>query len=427
MDSAAASNWEAYHSQARDAFLRGDLTEAERLYHAALREVEGLGADDPRVVASFEDLLQLYGDQGFDLTKLDEMGRQWLSLQEASLGLLHPSLVPTLQILGRTAERLGHSAEAERVYQRALSIQERAFGPDQLDLIISLYHLAHFYQNERYFARAEPLWRRALALCERAAIQSAVPQGRRQWAGTFYLPDVLTNLAEVYQAQGMYAEEEALRRRLLTDAEARAAGAPIIIVFALQRLAAACRAQGKYIEAEALLQRAFAIRDRAVAAASEAIPEDTQGQVEVVEDSALAMLLQEYATVLRGLHREAEAEALYLRALAHLDVHGPSAGSRLDVLRAYANLLHDLGREAEALPLFRRALSEMDVAPRDSLLTQEAILRDYAAVLRKMQLEVEASEIDARLAAVRPRVAAYQRRMQARFLDDSDGSEMNRA
>ncbi len=76
-------------------------------------------------------------------------------------------------------------------------------------------------------------------------------------------PDVaysLNNLAELYRAQGAYAEGEPLYQRALVIRENVLGPEHPDVATSLNNLAELYRAKGAYAEAEPLYQRALAIR-----------------------------------------------------------------------------------------------------------------------------------------------------------------------
>jgi tetratricopeptide (TPR) repeat protein len=85
-----------------------------------------------------------------------------------------------------------------------LAIREKALGANHPDVAASLNNLAELYQAQGRYAEDEPLYKRSLAIKEKAF-------------GPDH-PDValsLNNLAELYRAQGRYAEAEPLYKRSL--------------------------------------------------------------------------------------------------------------------------------------------------------------------------------------------------------------------
>src|SRR4029077_19901244 len=95
----------------------------------------------------------------------------------------------------------GRFSEALPLAQRALAIREKALPLDHPDVAVSLNNLAELYRAQGRYADAEPLGtrahKRALAIEEKALDPDH--------------PDVavlLNSLAELYRAQDRYADAE---------------------------------------------------------------------------------------------------------------------------------------------------------------------------------------------------------------------------
>ena len=84
----------------------------------------------------------------------------------------------------------------------ARAIREKALGPEHPDVAASRNNLAELYQAQGRYAEAEPLYRRSLAIWEKAL----GPEHPHVATG-------LNNLTVLYRAQGRYAEAEPLFRR----------------------------------------------------------------------------------------------------------------------------------------------------------------------------------------------------------------------
>jgi tetratricopeptide (TPR) repeat protein len=77
-------------------------------------------------------------------------------------------------------------------------------------------------------------------------------------------PTLLNNLADLYRAQGRYAEAEPLYKRSLAIRETALGPGHPDVATSLNNLADLYRAQGRYAEAEPLYKRALAIREKAL-------------------------------------------------------------------------------------------------------------------------------------------------------------------
>ena len=74
----------------------------------------------------------------------------------------------------------------------------------------------------------------------------------------------LNNLAELYHAQGQYAQAEPLYKRALAIREKALGPDHPDVATSLNNLAALYRAQGQYAQAEPLFKRSLAIREKAL-------------------------------------------------------------------------------------------------------------------------------------------------------------------
>ncbi len=64
MGEAQHAAWEKLNNEGKKAFEQGHDSEAERLFLAAVKEVEKFGNQDNRLATSLGNLAVLYGDQG---------------------------------------------------------------------------------------------------------------------------------------------------------------------------------------------------------------------------------------------------------------------------------------------------------------------------------------------------------------------------
>jgi tetratricopeptide (TPR) repeat protein len=96
---------------------------------------------------------------------------------------------------------------AEQVCQAAVTAAEKEAQNTPLHAM-TLNNLAELYYAQGYYAQAEPLFKRALAI-EEPTLGPAHPD----------VAPVLSNLAELYRAQGYYAQAEPLFKRALAIEE----------------------------------------------------------------------------------------------------------------------------------------------------------------------------------------------------------------
>ncbi len=153
------------------------------------------------------------------------------------------------------------------------------------------------------------LWETYMAAATKAYQQGNYPEAEKQWAAALKeaegfgpqdprLATSLNNLAQVYRAQGRYAEAEPLYKRALAIQEKALGPDHPSVAKSLNNLAELYRAQGRYEEAELRYKRALAIMEKALGP----------------EHPDVALGLENYAVLLRETGRGAEANKMEARA-----------------------------------------------------------------------------------------------------------------
>jgi tetratricopeptide (TPR) repeat protein len=98
------------------------------------------------------------------LAEAEPLHRRALAIDEASLGLDHPSVARDLNNLALLLCDTSRLAEAEPLYRRALAIDEASLGQDDTEVAIDLNTLARLLQDINRLADAEPLMRRMVVI-----------------------------------------------------------------------------------------------------------------------------------------------------------------------------------------------------------------------------------------------------------------------
>src|SRR2546426_732756 len=145
-------SWPDAMAAAQQAYQRADFDEAERLFLSALKQAENLGATDPKLATTLNNLAELY----------------------------------------RTQRRY---AEAEPFYRRALTILDTGRDSDGLQAATVQNNLALLYYEQMRFSEAEPLSRRSLGIREKL-LGPENPE----------VATTLNNLAELLRALHRYPE-----------------------------------------------------------------------------------------------------------------------------------------------------------------------------------------------------------------------------
>ncbi len=359
-------------------FKLGLLESAGPLYEEALETRERLGGEELEVAASLHNLGRLRWLEG-RLEESERHLRRALDIRERNLAPDHPEVADSLRGVADVLSYQGLLDQAEPLYIRTVAIQENSLGPEHPDLAWGLLGLGSLRRDQGRSAEAEQLFRRVLAINERAL-------GRDHWG--LYYP--LANLGVMYIEQGRYAEAEPIAEQTLSLTEKVLGSNHWITGSSVQQLAGVYVAQGRYGAAEPLVRRALSLAEDApteyfewlVWLAGHYLARDRHAEAEPLfrravtafeevgqEDPSVGWVLRGLARLHHEQQRAAEAEELYLRALAILEKSPEFYGSDMipgepvapeleNTLRDYATLLRSLGRDEDATRLERRAATQ---------------------------------------------------------------------
>src|SRR6516225_2497273 len=126
----------------------------------------------------------------------------------------------------------GKYAEAAPIAERYVALARQKHGDNHTEYAAAIGWLANVYQAQGRYAEAEPLY----------------------------------NLAHLYRALSRYAEAEPLYKRTLAIYEKAFGGEHPWVAVALNNLAGLYGAQGRYAEAEPLYKRSLAITEKVLGA-----------------------------------------------------------------------------------------------------------------------------------------------------------------
>jgi len=238
-----------------------------------------------------EDLANVYEAQR-NYADAQNALRRALEVQERALGPDQPEVAWAAQRLAYSYMQDGKYADAEPYLKRAITIREEALGPDSRDVSQSLLLLANAYYAQRKYTDAEPLYVRALAIREKV-----LPQGNPGYAD---VAETMDALGVLYISEGKLAQAEPLFGHALEIRETAFRPDHPFVIQSLDHLASVYTLQAKYAEAEPLFKRALAnIQPH---------PESS--------GSLGAVILEDYAGLLRRMNRQTEAEKMEADAKA---------------------------------------------------------------------------------------------------------------
>jgi tetratricopeptide (TPR) repeat protein len=221
--------------------------------------------------------------------------------------------------------------EAEDFAQRALKMSAQQSTSDQADIAQILTVLAEIYEAQGKYDEAEPWYKEAFDLYE-LHLKRDHP----------YIARSMDNLAGIYDVQGKYAEAEPLHLRALALHERVQGLEHLDTAGSLNNLACCYVDQGKYSEAEPLYQRAQAIYER------------QSGPMHPDTANGLNNLAELYCQQEKYI----EAESLYQRALTiYEEQSGSEHPDTANTLHNLAGLYCQQEKYTEAEPLYQRALA----------------------------------------------------------------------
>ena len=423
--SSCARSWWGYMEEGAKLRDERQLAQAEGRFLAALELAERFPSED-ELLTTLSVLADVYHAQG-KYTQAEPLYKRSLSIAEKRFGLEHVATAHQLYSLAKLYRDQGRYAEAEPLFKQVLAIFERRenSGPVFFPTRLNLYHdLAILYRFQGKHTLAEPLDERALAfaredlayqerhltqyldsvarlrdeaerhraLQREAEAKKIESKARVEATGVRlvegYVAASLGRLSKILYDLGKYAEAEALYQRVLRIDEKTLGPEHPSVALDLHNLAILYDRQGKYGEAEPLYKRALAIQEKNLGS----------------ENPDVALTLNRLAQLYVTQERYVEAEPLVTRALAiserALGLDHPNVATGLHTL---AMLYSAQGQYAEAEPLYRRTLTIQEkVLGREHPLLA-ALLEDYATLLRKINRETEAAEMDVRAKAIRAR------------------------
>ncbi|MEY3219170.1 MAG: hypothetical protein RIT27_527 [Pseudomonadota bacterium] len=324
----AAEPHKNLYQQARDAEIKGQISQALSLYEQAIKQSRQVSLKDTAAILYAQASL-LKEQQRFADAK--QSFEESLQLREQQLGENHGAVAVSLNGLASVYMAVADYKKAEEFYKRALAITEKQNDP-QRQLAIALNNLAELYRTMGHFTDAEPLFKRALEL-DKISFGSEHPRVAIRF----------NNLAELYRQMGDYAKAiELLEIALDIEQKNKEETAPENIGIRFNNLGQVYRTIGDFEKAEQYYQQALQIFEK------------TSGK-----NAALyAIGLNNLGWIYQALDKPKEAEKLFRQALTIQEkIYGKEHPDIAINLNNLALLLTRQQHFEEALPLYQRALA----------------------------------------------------------------------
>ncbi|MDK2745415.1 MAG: tetratricopeptide repeat protein [Nitrospira sp.] len=159
--------WETYQSAGNQAVQEQRAADAERLLLAAVRHIEMVNSEDPRLAKTLNNLAVLYGTQNREV-EAEPLLQRALAINEKALGWQHPAVALTLQNLGIIYAAQGNFSEAHDVLRESLGISLLVFGTTHPRIGSTLRTFATVYALEGNFQEAKRLAANSISVFEHA-------------------------------------------------------------------------------------------------------------------------------------------------------------------------------------------------------------------------------------------------------------------
>lgn len=325
----AEASWQFYIDLAEGAFYLGYIEQAAWVLEKAVREAESLPPEGPRLAATLNRLGVLYQYLGRYLGA-EPLFHRALALMQSSGAADNPEMGTVLYNLGGLYKSQGKFPEAEAAYKDALAVWERTLGPGHPDLALAYQNLGEICMHhgrgpEALFALRRSLelldardsedWVTLVVVSKLAGYYTAQERHteaephlwralelRRRLQGENHpkVAKALDKLAQVYRKQRKFARAEPLFRLSLFIQEETLGRRHPDFIQTLNDLAELYYAEGMFTEAEPLFKFSLAAFEQALGS----------------EHPHIADRLEGYASILRTLRRNEDAEMFEARARA---------------------------------------------------------------------------------------------------------------
>ncbi|MBT9588146.1 tetratricopeptide repeat protein [bacterium] len=411
---------------------QGKYDQAEQGLNKALKLLESVPdsqADQAWTLDQLGDVLAQQSRYADGLLRLTQAQQKW----QQGLGAEHPDLCVNLELLGRLHYRQGHWAEAEDCYRQSLALKERFLGPLHRESICVLGSVAEAVRAAGRQDESRSLHREVILRREKAAAQGDDDRDSDQESssGGRYGKAKLEAQQYAHQAAGparvykRYQEAEHLYLRALFAREQALGPNHPDIAYALGDLSELYKRHRKFEAALELGQRTLALRKSALGNLHPEVSLSLCAQIDIyVTQQRWSMaepLTREWLTVVESTVGDAHPEyAKVLETQARiygaagvlekqeecnrkaLEVRRQALGTEHpDFATSLADLLSFQKKYEEASRLYSFVVSSLEESLGPESVELIPIYEKYAGVLRKLNREALAVELETQAMVMR--------------------------
>jgi tetratricopeptide (TPR) repeat protein len=332
----------------QNACSSGNYAEAEKLYLTVIRESEKSSTLEPEQYSARHGLATVYQAQK-RYSEAESIYQQQLTKAKNSPqpnSGVHSGYMSLAQLYCDQ----GKYPEAEEYFKAALAETEKPglWLPNRGPFAATAMNLVRFYVAREQYAKAELLFKRILEIYE-----------QEEPSRNSSLPHLLTEFAKVYQVQGKYDAAGELYGRAFAISEVNCGPEDPLTVYCLNELGTLYRVAGRFTEAESIFRRALAIVEKNAAFEMARYCKGwkrliwRRGNLQAIIrniESSVGAALNHLAECYDDQQRYAEAEPLRRRSLKITEAGWGKVSPPIlaTALETYATLLRKMGRETEA-------------------------------------------------------------------------------
>lgn len=162
-DPEADKKWEALETKAEEAFVKGDLTEAAKLWQQTVDFAAADPSQELNLATSLNQMNHLYMRTG-EYEQSHKNLEKALEIRIRLLDLDHLLIGETMGNLALVCNALHRPHEAEEWYQKSLEIKRKKLKPDAPEVAVTMHNLARLYADEKRFKESVDMLTKAMEI-----------------------------------------------------------------------------------------------------------------------------------------------------------------------------------------------------------------------------------------------------------------------